>query len=195
MDATYQARFLGDLNEALEPSSRPRSLRSHASYKLWAESYYSLQTTPQARNSIAWHAEYLSDIQNHLKDSQWPPIPLTRGPFDPTCKDYVPGVRHSFVVPDLAALRKQYPDISAPIIVKAAFALLNIRRTGTKSAVFSNVQAGRTAWLFLPPFFSQDPSLNSLDKATGVAGPLLQAVTNYIEFSPQAASSQAAKGP
>jgi len=46
MDATYQARFLGDLNEALEPSSRPQSLRSHASYKLWAESYYSLQTIP-----------------------------------------------------------------------------------------------------------------------------------------------------
>lgn len=182
MDATYQARFLGDLNEALY-TPQPRSLRSHASYKLWAESYYSLQTTPQARKSIAWHAKYLEGVQDHLKDAQWPQTPLTRGPFDPTGKGYVPGVRHSFVVPELAALRKQHPDISAPIVVKAALALLNIRRTGTKSAIFSNVQAGRTAWPFLPTSFTQDPAFNSMDEATDVAGPLLQSVTNFIKFS------------
>lgn len=184
MDATYQARFLVDLDEALN-TSQPQSLRPHASYNLWAESYYSLQTTPQARKSIAWHAEYLNGIQDHLKESRWPQTPLTRGPFDPIGKYYVPGVRHSFVVPDLAALRKQHPDISAPIIVKAALALLNIRRTGTKSAIFSNVQAGRTSWPFLPPSLSQDPAFNSLDEATDVAGPLLQTVTNYIKFSSQ----------
>lgn len=52
MDETYQAIFLGDLNEALD-TSQPQSLRSHASYKLCAESYYSLQTTPQAQKSTA----------------------------------------------------------------------------------------------------------------------------------------------
>ena len=184
MDATYQARFLADLNEALN-TSRPQSLRPHASYKLWAESYYSLQATPQARKSVAWHAKYLQGIHSHLKQSQWPQTPLTRQPFDPTGKDYAPGVRHSFLVPDLATLRKQHPDISAPVIIKAALALLNIRRTGTNSAIFSNVQAGRTAWPFLPPSFSQNPSFNSVDEATDVAGPLLQAVTNFIQFSPE----------
>jgi hypothetical protein len=88
------------------------------------------------------------------------------------------------VVPVFATLRKQHPDISAPIIVKAALALLNIRRTGTNLAVFSNVQAGRTSWPFLPPSFSQDPTFNHLDEATDVAGPLLQTVTNFIKFSP-----------
>jgi hypothetical protein len=68
MDATYQARFLGDLNEALN-TTQPQSLQPHISYKLWAESYYSLQTTPQARRSIAWHAEYLNGIQDLLKES------------------------------------------------------------------------------------------------------------------------------
>jgi hypothetical protein len=87
------------------------------------------------------------------------------------------------VVPDFAALRKQHPDISAPIIVKAALVLLNIPRTGTNSAVFSNVQAGRTAWPFLLSSFSQDPAFNHLDEATDVAGPLLQSVTNFIRFS------------
>jgi hypothetical protein len=51
MDATYQARFLADLNDAVD-LSQPQSLRPHASYKLLAESYYSLLTTPNARRSI-----------------------------------------------------------------------------------------------------------------------------------------------
>lgn len=181
MDATHQARFLGDLSDALSlPISG--SLRPHTSYKLWAESFYSLKSTPQARASTAWHAEYLKDIHKYLPETKWPVVPLPRPKFDPTGKYYEPGVKHSFTVPDLAVLRKEYPDISAPIIVKAALALFNARRTATKSAVFSNVQAGRTEWPFFPNSLTQSGILNQFDEATDVAGPLLQAVTNFIKF-------------
>ncbi|RFU24122.1 hypothetical protein B7463_g12216, partial [Scytalidium lignicola] len=163
MDATYLARFQSDLDQALA-GAIPQALRPHISYKLWAESYYSFRESPQAMAS-------------------WPPAP-ERGPFDPSGNGYGQGARHSFEVPDLVMLRKQYPQISVPIIVKAALALFNVYKTGHDHAVFSNVQAGRTAWPFMPGSFSNGSKWGLFDEATDVAGPLLQSVTNLIKVSP-----------
>lgn len=178
MDATYQSKFHADLNVALATPAGA-SLQSHASYQLWSESYFSFQSSPQARSSIAWHAGYLHGIGDHIPNSQWPRT-SGRKPFDPTGKGYGPGVRHQFTSPSLAELRRKHPHISMPVVVKAALALFNIRKTGDSHAVFSNVQAGRTAWPFLPPAFSHHGPWNYFDEATDVAGPLLQSVTNFI---------------
>ncbi|KAJ5165653.1 AMP-dependent synthetase/ligase [Penicillium coprophilum] len=182
MDATYTGKLLADIDQALNgPVLQP--LLPHISYKLWAESYYSFRESPQARASVQWHANYLDGIHNHIEKAQWPPIPK-RGPFDPTGRGYGRGASHSFAVPDLAALRKKHPQISAPVIVKSALALLHVQQTGHDHAVFSNVQAGRTAWPFMPTTFASNDSLGLFDEATDVAGPLLQSVTNLIKISP-----------
>ncbi|KAJ5198966.1 AMP-dependent synthetase/ligase [Penicillium cf. griseofulvum] len=180
MDATYTGKLLSDIDQALN-GPVPQQLLPHTSYRLWAESYYSFRESPQARASVQWHTNYLDGIHNHIDKAQWPQV-HKRGPFDPTGSGYGSGAQHSFVVPDLAALRKKHPQISAPVIVKAALALLHVYQTGYDHAVFSNVQAGRTAWPFMPTMFASNHGL--FDEATDVAGPLLQSVTNLIKISP-----------
>lgn len=182
MDATYMERFQQDLDQALAGPA-PVTLRAHASYQAWAESYYSLRESPQAASSVRWHASYLRDLHDHVQKAQWPPIPQ-RGTFDPAGSSYGRGAHHRFCVPDLTTLRRQHPDISAPVIIKTALALLNAGRTGHDHAVFSGVQAGRTAWPFMPASLSSGVAGSVFDEATDVAGPLLQCVTNLIKISP-----------
>ncbi|KIN09004.1 hypothetical protein OIDMADRAFT_111398 [Oidiodendron maius Zn] len=179
MDATYLARFQSDLDQALD-GAIPQALRPHVSYKLWAESYYSFRQSPQAVASVRWHTSYLNGLHDNLLKAQWPPVP-ERGPFDASGSRYGLGARYSFEAPYLATLRKQYPQISVPIIVKAALALFNVYQTGHDHAIFSNVQAGRTAWPFMPESFSNDSKWGLFDEATDVAGPLLQSVTNLVK--------------
>lgn len=182
MDATYMERFQADLDQTLA-GNIPAALRPHTSYKAWAESYYSFRESPQAVASVRWHASYLNGLHGHLQKAQWPPIPQ-RGTFDPAGSGYCRGAHHRFCVPDLAALRRQYPDIAVPTIIKTALALFNARQSGYDHAVFSGVQAGRTAWPFMPPYFSSGFQGSVFDEATDVAGPLLQSVTNLIKISP-----------
>jgi hypothetical protein len=182
MDATYTNMFLSNIDQALNGPA-PQRLQIHTSYQLWAESYFSFRESPQARASINWHANYLSGIGKHIEKAQWPPIP-ERGPFDLTGEDKDREFNHSFAVPDLAALRRKHPQISAPVIVKAALALLNVHKTGHDYAVFSNMEAGRTKWPFMPAALTSHPNMGLCDEATDVTGPLSQAVTNLIRISP-----------
>ncbi|KAJ6785769.1 hypothetical protein PWT90_06614 [Aphanocladium album] len=182
MDATYLGKFLEDLDKALTGPT-PVTLRPHSSYQAWAESYYSLRQSPQATSSVRWHARYLNDLHDHIEKAQWPPIPQ-RDTFDPAGSSYGRGAHHRFCVPDLKTLRRQYPDISAPIIIKTALALLNAGRTGHYHALFSGVQAGRTAWPFMPSSLTSGVIGSVFDEATDVGGPLLQSVTNLIKISP-----------
>lgn len=177
MDATYSESFMADLDRALSPKP---AIRPHASYKAWAESYYSFKDTPQSRASAQWQARHLDDIQNHLQRAQWPPA-APRAAFDPTGRGYGRGAHHKFSAPGLIDLRREHPDITVPVVVKTALALFNVAQTGHDHALFSGVQAGRTAWPFLPSSLSR--GLGMLDEATDVAGPLLQSVTNLIKVS------------
>lgn len=146
--------------------------------------YYSSRGSPQARRAINWHAKYLRGIENHLDKGLWPPL----GPLDPTGRDYPAGVYHSFRAPHLGALRMRYPGLSAPVIVKSAFALLNVYYTGHTHAVFASSEAGRTKWPFMPPLPKKEGDGLSTDglfsDAQDVAGPCIQAVANLVEIRP-----------
>lgn len=158
-------------------------LQPHVDYKLWADTYYSLRSSPQARNAINWHVNYLRGIEPHLDKGLWPPL----GPLDPTGREYPAGVYHSFQAPHLGAMRKRYPGLSAPVIIKSAFALLNVYYTGHTHAVFATSEAGRTKWPFMPPLPNKKgdgPADGLFSDAQDVAGPCIQAVANLIQVRP-----------
>lgn len=161
-------------------------LQPHVDYKLWADMYYSFRGSPQARRAINWHANYLSGIENHLDKALWPLVPQ-RGPLDPTGRDYPTGLEYSFRAPHLGALRKKYPGLSAPVILKSALALLNVWHTGHTHAVFASCEDGRTKWPFMPPFPKKGSDRRTdglFSDAQDVAGPCIQAVTNLVEIRP-----------
>lgn len=184
MDASFQQSYQADLDRVLSG----QALQPHAEYKLWAEMYYCLRTSPQARASVKWHATYLANIASHFQPNKsiWPPT-VKRTRFDPTDPTYPPGVGRVFSVPDIVALRKQHRAVSPPVILKTALALVNILRTGANHAVFANVQAGRTAWPFMPASMTDartGVAGGMFSEGTDVAGPLLQAVVNLIHVKP-----------
>lgn len=148
--------------------------------------YYSFRASPQARSAINWHARNLSGLENHLDKALWPPEPQ-RGVLDPMARDYPPGLQYSFQAPHLAALMRRYPGLSAPVILKSAFALLNVCYTGHTHALFSSYHDGRTKWPFMPPFPKREGdglAGGLFSDGQDVAGPCIQAVTNLVEINP-----------
>jgi hypothetical protein len=75
-------------------------------------------------------------------------------------------------------LRQTHRNITAPITMKAALALLNVHRTGHTHALFSNLEAARTTFPFVPK------SMENQFEATDIAGPTIEAVINLIEIKP-----------
>jgi hypothetical protein len=70
-DGLSNRLFREDLNKAL--SSEDPSLSPHVPYKVWAETYYFLRDSPQAKASVAWHISQLSKL-SQCKGAVWPPL-------------------------------------------------------------------------------------------------------------------------
>lgn len=85
-----------------------------------------------------------------------------------------------FAAKDFLHLRNNYPQLTAPAILKAALALLVVSHTNHTHALFLNLEANRSGFPFIPDSYS---SLGSFD-ATDVAGPTFTGVLNLIEFLP-----------
>jgi hypothetical protein len=175
IDASYAQIWTEDLDRALGGSTK---LQEHVDYKLWADSYYALRTSPEARAGTKWHIRRLKNIKSHEK-ALWPPTP-PRSKYDPSIQDGEDGVTHSFEVPDVPALRREHHNLTAIVVLKAAFALLNIRRTGHTHALFSNLEAARTMFPFLPKSMESTGQYEAVD----VAGPTIESVINLIEIKP-----------
>ncbi|KAI0126844.1 AMP-binding enzyme [Xylariales sp. AK1849] len=177
-DATSAHIFGEDLDRALG-SSAP--LHEHVDYKIWADSYYNLRTSLGARSSTKWHAKRLRDLGSHTQ-ALWPSFTLPKNETDAlvqaTGSDVV---EHSFDAPAIKELRRQNSILTSTVILKAAWALLNIHRTGHTHAVFSNVEAARTSFPFIPKAMEAA----GMFEGTDVSGPTVQQVINLIEYRPK----------
>ncbi|KAE9964086.1 hypothetical protein EG327_001089 [Venturia inaequalis] len=174
IDASYAQIYSEDFDRALAGST---NLHEHLDYKIWADSYHSLRTSPSARAATKWHLKRLQTIASH-KQALWPPIPA-RSKYDPTTQSTEDGYQTSFEAPTMPSLRKAHPTLTAIIILKAALALLNTHKTGHTHALFSNLEATRTTFPFHPK------SLHETGKweATDVAGPTISSVINLIPIT------------
>ncbi|KAF2434213.1 acetyl-CoA synthetase-like protein [Tothia fuscella] len=175
IDASYAQIFLEDFDRALSGSDK---VHEHMDYKLWADSYSGLRSSPAAKAATKWHVRRLRGLGIHQK-AIFPPIPK-RAAWNPFLEaEEEDGFQHSFEVSDLPVLRKTYRDITAPIAAKAAWALLNVHRTKHTHALFANLEAARTTFPFVPK------AMEAQFEATDVAGPTIQSVINLIKVNPQ----------
>jgi hypothetical protein len=178
IDASYAQIWLEDFDRALEGTLT--QLPVHIDYKLWADSYFSMRQSPEARAATKWHLKQFENFETHRK-AIFPP-PFERATWDPVLEvGEEDGVQHSFEASGLVNLRKEYRNISVHIPLKAALALLNTQKTGHTHALFANLEAARTTF----PFVTKSMEMLEQFEATDVSGPTIESVINLIEIRPE----------
>jgi hypothetical protein len=121
----------------------------------------------------------LKDLGKHRRALY--PLVQTREIYNEVTQKGDDGLQYSFKAPDIPALRKEHHNLTAIIILKAALALLNVQRTGHTHALFSNLEAARTTFPFIPKVMENTGQY----EATDVAGPTIESVLNLIEIIPE----------
>jgi hypothetical protein len=171
--------FNEDIDRALGFTGSPESmLQPHPDYKVWADSYFTLRNSPEARRAVKWHLNRLKDIKSHQKAIYPPPQP--RAPYDGGMSDGPDGVLHNFEALGIREFRQEYRSITGPVFLKAALVLVNAYRTGHTHALFANLEAARMAF----PFITKAMAETGQYEATEVAGPTIQSVINLVEVKP-----------
>lgn len=171
-DAQSTRLFYEDLEFAL---SRPlEELPSHVDYKAWADSYMALRHSPAATASVNYHVKRLSDLHLH-KSALYPPASVPRQ----ATTENPDGLDYGFDAPGLLDLKRAHPEIIAAVVLKAAMGIVDVSRTEHTHALFSNFEAVRTRFPFIPA------SLELLNpeayEAANVNGPVMEGVCNLVE--------------
>lgn len=187
MDASMMQLVHEDLDRALALAKGHNTtaailsqLPMHIDYKVWADSHFNLRTSSEARAATKWHVRRLASISEHIKAGNLlPPRPRTWTNLEPNL--------FRFDVPEIHKLRKEHPDITPTVLVKAAVALMDVDRTGYSHAVFGNLEAARTNFPFLPKSMLEHTSGSHHFEGMDVSGPTFQIVFNVVEVPDQSA--------
>ncbi|KAK5081389.1 hypothetical protein LTR70_000992 [Exophiala xenobiotica] len=177
-DASYMQLVFDDLDKALGGAT---TLDPHIPYKAWADSFYCLRTSHEAQTAVDWHLSRLSNLSNQ-RSSVFPPLPrphhyTTQSQHIQDVSDN--GYHTNFHVPGITTLKWRHPNLNNPMIIKSAWSLLNMHRNGTSTALFSNTQANRKRFPFIPVALESLAPPDTFS-ATRVAGSTLQDVVNII---------------
>ncbi|KAJ5239340.1 hypothetical protein N7468_003959 [Penicillium chermesinum] len=130
-----------------------------------------------AASAVKFHSKYLADLEEH-KHVLWP-HPTSRLIVAPE-RCMHDGHMILFEAPAFVSLRKRYPMITTPVILKAALALMIILHTNHTHAVFLNLEAQRARLPFLRDGFP----FVSANEAADVSGPTFGGVLNLVKFQP-----------
>ncbi|KAF2192410.1 acetyl-CoA synthetase-like protein [Zopfia rhizophila CBS 207.26] len=194
--------LFSDLQTALEHNLSAENILQapgHAHFKHFAEKYYIYRTKSSALEAATFHANRLRGIREHVEslwpkprapgcfkgcDTGWthpdglPGNPSLRRPLDPPGNRHgLDGLTRTAPVKHLKAMRSQY-GILPHVILKVAVALFNMSRTNTCTALFANVEAGRT-WPFTKDWLNNG---EVLPNPLSIAGPMFQVVVNRISL-------------
>lgn len=190
MDASLMNTLTEDFDKALAVASINSNattsevlsnLNSHVDYKVWADTYYNLRTSVEARVATKWHIKRLKSLSEHFNRGLLvPPAPpghqWTLGPGS---------VEFAVDMPGIQALREKYPHITAAVILKGAVVLLNAHRTGHSHAVLGSLEAARSYFPFIPKAMLDNAVSNEFE-ATDVGGPVFQMVFDVVEVNKSA---------
>lgn len=192
IDASSTQIITDDLDRALAGLGRSgeasasallSGLEPHVDYKVWADSYYNLRTSIEARAATKWHVKRLKMLAEHVKTGVLFPAAPRSGEAAGSRRGEEP-VTVSIDVPGLEGLRKEFPQITPTVVVKAAVALANVFRTGHSHAAFGNLEAARTYFPFVPRAMLEQASGGGHGfEATDVAGPTYTMVFNLVEVN------------
>ena len=202
--STFDAISLGAFNRDLEANVQDEAtIESYTNYKLFADLFYQHRNSNVAQKAIAFHIDRLRGI-GLLRESIWPPqrcigsfigddtgyhIPPTlRNPLLLQERSQIDadnghggliGIKAIAHLDDLDLLRSEH-GISAPVLFKAACAILTSQLAGTSEVCFAQSQAGRH-WPFL-----DDSIAAYLPNPITIAGNTLALVMNRIRIDPTA---------
>ncbi|KAH9903906.1 acetyl-CoA synthetase-like protein [Xylariomycetidae sp. FL2044] len=176
MDGFSVDLFLEDLDQALNnPRARPRRV----DYKAWADNHYSLRSSLPAQTSVAFHAARLVNVADHHAAALYPPISRARA-RDARARDRahkpLQANYHTEWIPlgPFEAIRQRH-GIQPSVVVKAAMALFNARKTGHTHALFSSLESNRNRFSsFLPT------SVAVAQEGADVAGPTYVPVIDLV---------------
>lgn len=189
VDASHAQRILEDLDRTLAVAGARSGvsatellsgLEPHVDYKIWADSYYNLKTSIEARVATKWHVKRLKSLPEHVKAGALFPSAVRSGEAVRIRRGAEP-VAAMVDVPEFHTLRKEHPEITAPVVVKAAIALANVHRTGHSHAVFGSLEAARTYFPFVPKAIVEHATGGHQLEATDVNGPTYQMAFNLVE--------------
>lgn len=191
IDASLAQNIQEDLDRVLGAVSKSASvtasallseLEPHVDYKAWADSYYNLRTSIEARAATRWHVKRLKLLAEHVKAGALFPSTPRSGEAAGSRRGEEPALV-AVDVPGFQTLRKEYPQITATAVVRGAIALANVYRTGYSHAAFGNLEAARTYFPFLPKSVIEQASGGHQFEATDVSGPTYQMVFNLVEVN------------
>jgi hypothetical protein len=192
----FDAVSIGLVFEDLELllSNPKATLKPHVSYKTWIDGYYSLSDSIPGRRSVAWQVKRLSKLG--AKRAALFPVQRTPEWFKGDASNWIDletntpgparkvldkspvglvGIHSRGKLPDIQVLKRKH-GVEAAMVLKAALAVVNTRYTKEPSAIFWQVQAGRT-WPFL-----SDWQAARMPPAMDANGPLLQGCVNLIDI-------------
>ena len=197
-DALSLQAFIEDLHHTLA-GSPPTEVQT--SYKLFADMYYLYSNSVPAQTAVAFHVNRLRGISSlreccwprqlcvgwHIGDDEGYSVPASHDLALSTKRIQIDndgghagliGIPRSARLDDLHELRSRH-NISAPVLFKAACALLNSHLTLSREVLFLNTQAGRQ-WPFLDPSIAKH-----LPNPITIAGNTLSSVLNRIQVPPE----------
>lgn len=196
-DAISLGAFGEDLEQMLAGGSE---IEPRTPFKIFADMYYQLSSSLLSQIAVAFHVNRLSGIGSlgeacwprqrcvgwHIGDDDGYKVPIgvdaalstERKPIDNDAGDAGRvGIQKTAHLNDLGELRSKH-NVSAPVLFKAACALLNSHLTLSREVLFSNSQSGRQ-WPFL------DPSIAKyLPNPVTIAGNTITAALNRIQVHP-----------
>ena len=197
-DALSMPLFHEDLDKLLTDGVNAL-LPQRTPFKHFADTYHLHRSSLPAQTAIAHHVRHLKGLSTH-PSSLWPPQrspgwfkgssnsfihpdgtpsrPGERTPLTETSEmDGLIGIDRSVSLPSLNTLKSEH-GISPAVVAITAFAILNTRITGQRTAIFANYDAGRS-WPFLSPWLSAH-----LPNAMDIPGPTWQGVVNKVTIDP-----------
>ena len=196
--SAFDAISLQNFSREIELNiSNSQNLERITDYKLFADTFYQHSSSVPAQTSVAYHVNRLRGSGSLLKTC-WPPqrcrgwfigddtgyhVPIN--PQNSLLQDRrqvdddegyvsVKEIMKTANLDELTELLSKY-KISAPVLFKAACAILNSRLSGAKEVMFANLQAGRQ-WPFL-----DDGIARFLPNPVTIAGNTLGLVINRIQ--------------
>ena len=197
-DAISLQAFMQDFRHNL--TGRHLTTEVRTSYKIFADMYYQYSDSLPSQMAVAFHVNRLRGISS-LRDSCWPrqrcvgwhigddegyTVPALADPALSTLRKQIDndgghkglvGIQKLAHLRDLGELRSRH-KITAPVLFKAACALLNSNLTSSGEVLFINTQAGRQ-WPFLDPLIAK-----YLPNPITIAGNTLARVLNRIQIHP-----------
>jgi len=158
-------------------TSQSTSMPPHVPYKLWADMYYSNRNSALAQRSVDRAVRRVESLRDH-RDSIFPPSILSQMSELTAASRRKTSLADPIfaTMPDLMDLRTEH-GVTPFIMIKAALSIFLAAKTRTRTAVFGQVENGRT-WPSLEPWAQE-----MLPDCMDVAGPTLERTVQIVAVS------------